>query len=402
MKKVRIIGAGFSGLSLALELTKLGVAVEITEASDRAGGFITSPKTSHGIYETAANGFLSNQRVEDFVQELNLTALRPKRAAKKRYFFRGYPQRWPLKFFETISMLMYFLSAFFRRALKPRYQETIYQWGQRNLGPAATKFILEPALQGIYAGDSKVLSAELIFNPQKAAGRNQGLLSFEGGMGEMIDRMVQILNSRGVKFHFSKPFDPAEAKAPPTVICTPAIEASSILQRWPQIPGADFNGEILRKIEMRPLTTVTSYFSKAPARYSGFGILFPKSENRWALGVLQNSNIFARKASAFSETWILPGVDETDDQIKAKLQAERNLIYGESAEPLEIKVTRWSRALPHYTVEHKILIDQLIPMKQVWLHGNYLGRIGLSKILARSQSLAQEIHLTLLNSKENS
>ena len=395
MKKVRIVGAGFSGLSLALELVKLGIAVEIVESANGPGGFIQSPKTAHGIYETAANGFLSNQLVEKFVQELGLQPLRPKPDAKKRYLYRGYPQRWPLQLLESLFFIVHFLKALVCRQFKPRKQETVFDWGQRNLGKSATKFILEPALQGIYAGDSKQLSAELIFNKSKSAGRNLGLLSFEGGMGEMIQRMVEVLKSKGAILLFSSVFNPAETEVIPTVLCTSPLDASAILKRWQNLQGSETNIQILEQMEMRPLTTVTAYFAQSPSRYSGFGILFSPSENRWPLGILQNSNIFARKNPAYSETWIIAGVEATDLEIKAKLLSERLAIYNETQQPLEVAITRWSKALPHYTVKHKTLIEALVPMKQVWLHGNYLGGIGLSKILARSQSLAAEINQAL-------
>lgn len=396
MKKVRIIGAGFSGLSLAFELSKLGIEVQIIETSEQAGGLIASPLAKNGIYETGANAFLSNQRVENFVKDLGLTPLRPKKDAKKRFLYRSHPQRWPLKILETLNLAKHFLWSLVRRQLKPRSGETIDQWGQRNLGKAGTQFILEPALQGIYAGDSKFLSAELIFHRNRSSGRNLGLVSFEGGMGEMINKLVQVLTSRGVQIKLSSFFDPNTTETMPTVICTSPGAASMILKQWPELIGAAINAKVLQQMEMRPLTTVTAFFTKSPSRYAGFGILFPKSEKRWPLGILQNSNIFKRQGSAYSETWIIAGTDSTEDEIKSNVTSERQVIYNETQDPLEVKVTRWPEAIPHYTVEHKSLIEQLVPMNEVWLHGNYLGGIGLSKILARSETLAQEIKLTLL------
>jgi hypothetical protein len=55
-------------------------------------------------------------------------------------------------------------------------------------------------------------------------------------------------------------------------------------------------------------------------------------------------------------------------------------------------VTRWSRALPHYTIElEKILTDLPPPPKNIALVGNYLGRIGLAKILERAAFVADEV-----------
>ena len=59
MKKIVIIGAGFSGLSLAHELVKLGLKVDVFEKKENVGGLISSPPTEFGFYETGANGFLN-------------------------------------------------------------------------------------------------------------------------------------------------------------------------------------------------------------------------------------------------------------------------------------------------------------------------------------------------------
>jgi oxygen-dependent protoporphyrinogen oxidase len=59
---------------------------------------------------------------------------------------------------------------------------------------------------------------------------------------------------------------------------------------------------------------------------------------------------------------------------------------------VDYRIHRWKNALPLYDVElEKVLRDLKKLPKDLYLHGNYMGGIGLSKILDRSKELAEEI-----------
>ncbi|NJL25286.1 MAG: hypothetical protein HC902_08975 [Calothrix sp. SM1_5_4] len=60
-------------------------------------------------------------------------------------------------------------------------------------------------------------------------------------------------------------------------------------------------------------------------------------------------------------------------------------------EPEHLQITRWARALPHYTVEWERALKSLRCEPPIFLHGNYLGQIGLARILAGSKKLAARI-----------
>jgi oxygen-dependent protoporphyrinogen oxidase len=70
---------------------------------------------------------------------------------------------------------------------------------------------------------------------------------------------------------------------------------------------------------------------------------------------------------------------------------DREKLTGRKAEPLSFKITRWPRALPHYTVQWEKQLAGLEVPKLIYLHGNYLGALGLSKIYQRSIKLAARI-----------
>jgi protoporphyrinogen oxidase len=57
-----------------------------------------------------------------------------------------------------------------------------------------------------------------------------------------------------------------------------------------------------------------------------------------------------------------------------------------------MRLTRWPSALPHYTIELERILTTLPAAPQnVALVGNYLGRVGLAKILERAAFVADDL-----------
>lgn len=404
MKKITIVGAGFSGMSLAYFLNLKGCAVTLIDQKDRVGGMISTGQVASGTYETAANGFLNTATVEKFLRDIQADYIGSSVTAKKRYIFRDRPRRWPLTLLESFNFftkLMLFLSRKkVNRLASPR--ESIQDWCDKNLTTASADYLVAPALQGIYAGDLERLSASLVLNPMLTSRREKttissSLLSGKMGMQDLMSKLEEHLRQQGVQFQLSTLWLP-EMQTDHLVIATSAPEAQKILAQIGSIE-AKANSQVLKKIEMNSLVTATCFYSQTPKAYKGFGILFPRLEKVRALGVLMNNMIFQRAATAHSETWIYGGALDrdfvflTDEQIKNFILLDREKVFPKSGEPSEIKITRWPAALPHYTVDHEKFLAQLVPMKAISLHGNYLGGIGLSRILEQSEKLAQKINL---------
>jgi oxygen-dependent protoporphyrinogen oxidase len=113
--------------------------------------------------------------------------------------------------------------------------------------------------------------------------------------------------------------------------------------------------------------------------------------------VLFNDCIFEGRSPAHSETWIFGGaldpevVNLTDQEFADFIASERERFYGNRDDAMEIHITRWPNALPHYTVElERILMTLPPPPPNLALVGNYLGRIGLAKILERAAVVADD------------
>src|SRR5437868_5660582 len=399
MPTINVVGAGFSGLSTAYFLTKQKFKVRVFEKTERAGGLIKTIRTEHGLVETAANGLLSSGRVEAMCADIGVPLLMTKREGRKRFIYRGRPRQLPLNIFETLRTGVRF--AAHATNLKPVSFESIAEWGRRVGGGAATDYLLIPALGGIYAGDPERLSASLIFGKanlpdhlgtnRPAKGKLHGTVAPPNGMQQLINGLHDYLDHAGVEFVFDHQ-NRADVNQP-TIVCLSARGAGEyVTDLAPELSAA------LRNIEMLSLATVTCFYASDAAKLNGFGCLFPCDQGFRVRGVLFNDSIFEGRGPARAETWIYGGafdpdvVDLSDDQFVQLIGAERERFYGFRDKPLAVHVTRWPNALPHYSIELEKLLTALPPPPpNVSLVGNYLGKIGLAKILERAAFVAERM-----------
>lgn len=397
MKKVNVIGAGFAGLTVALRLAQQGFEVHVYESSSRCGGLLGTDQTPYGIAERAANAMIRTRNAERLFEELNLTASHVLESSKKRFIFRGEPKQWPLTFLETIGFAIKLTSKLLRgkKSLRPSEQETLEKWGNKNLGQAATRFLLGPAMQGIYANDLSGLSSHLIlsplFTPRKE--KYRGLLTGPGGMQDLVNQLEVRVQSLGVKIHLNSSPQLDDLQGP-VVIATSAAAASLLTQtKYPELSS------ILATIRMTSLISVTLFFEKTQSLYKGFGCLIPRGFSIKTFGILMNSFIFQDRDKTYNETWILGGIRQeellqlNDSELLKLLAQERYEILKLKDNLLDFKINRWKNALPYYDLTLEKVQKDLKSMEtpDLFLHGNYLSGIGLSKILDRSDFIAQQI-----------
>jgi protoporphyrinogen/coproporphyrinogen III oxidase len=400
---VTVVGAGFSGLTAAYYLKRAGFQVEIFEKKSQAGGLISTVKTPFGPVETAANGLLNSSDVEDLFADLDLEIEPALKSSRHRFIFRnGRPRRWPVGLTGTFSVAKFLVKYFFARSsVAPQPQETVRNWGFRVLGRDVTESLVEAGIQGIYAGDSSRMSATLIVGGlfkkrgRRRAPKIKGTVAPAGGMGLLIARLRSHLEESGVRFHLDEKYVLAQTNSHPIVVATSSRAAADLLK-----PVDPDRALLLEAIETLPLVSATFFFSGSVSpKYAGFGCLFPPIEKRPMLGVLMNTFIFSnRSQNAFSETWIFGGASDLSVNSKSVaeiteiIQIEREKTFGGTRDIVHAEINRWPEALPHYTVE----LEKNLPILQkekfnLFLIGNYLGEIGLTKILARAQALADEV-----------
>jgi protoporphyrinogen/coproporphyrinogen III oxidase len=398
--KVTVIGAGFSGLVTAYYLRKRGLEVEIVDKAPKAGGLISTAETDFGLVESAANGLMNSELVEDLFTDLGLLLTPMRKQSKKRYIFRNKPKQWPLSIFESISF--FFLFGFyclfgFQRSLRPKPHETISQWAERKFGKSFLKYLIGPALQGIYAGDVNRMSASLIlnsfFNRTKPNRKlvAKGTVAPRKGMGQLIYALTTWLKDHQVNIQYDTEvvWDP-KVKEWKWVIATSAPDAARIL-------GEHKAGEYLNSIEVSPVVSVTAFFHPLDAKTKGFGILFPRDQGVRALGVLFNNEIFEGRSDYRSETWIYGGATDheiceySEPELMSQLLKDRKAVERGISKPLHFKIQRWPTAIPHYTVNLEKTLEEIPEIPNTYLIGNYLGGLGLSKIVERAFHLSEQI-----------
>jgi len=372
-----VIGGGLSGLTAAWYLADAGARVRVVDAADRCGGLIRTLDTPHGPVETAANAFVRSPRVDALFAALDLAPARPLAVSRKRYIFRnGRPRRWPLTTGETAGTAARFAAAWARRRVAAGEGETVAAWGRRVLGAAATEWLVEPALHGIYASPAAELSARAI-----AASRPKGRREFVAppdGMGQFTGRLREALAARGVEFELGRTVDaPDLAPGRPTVIATNAPAAARLLATHAPAFAAAAG-----RVRVAPVSPVTAFFTPGPADLRGFGVLFPRGAGVTALGVRFNNDIFASRATLRSETWIYAGAGADAASLTATLVADRRALTGADTAPVAVYPTMWPEAIPVYddwVTAAAAALSTLPP----WLAvaGNYLGRIGVAGLL---------------------
>lgn len=397
MSRVTVVGAGFAGLTAAYELAKQGFDVRVIERQEQTGGLIHTHRTAYGLVETAANALLCNQDVETLFDELGLKFAEPKSERKKRYIYWDKPRRWPLDVGTSARLAVNALKiSMGNEDLIPAAGESIAEWGRRFAGDDFARKLLAPALQGIYAGDPERMSAFLIlktlFADKPPKGTRKGSVAPEGGMGALIKALTQAIETKGGRIKLESDFTYSEDGSP-IVIATSAWAAADILKNLhPNLSAR------LATCESLPLVTATCFFERNKEDLQGFGCLFPVEQRFHALGVLFNGSIFEGRTKARSETWILggaryPDITAHDDQriLDAIAKDRERLGARRDAEPIDFKITRWNRAIPHYTLDWEKTLMTINPEPPLFLHGNYLGEIGLARIYARSQRLSRQL-----------
>lgn len=395
MSEARVIGAGLSGLVAAWHLAERGLAVTVTEKAPSPGGLIQTRRTPYGLIETAANAFVWDDAVDRWFRQLGLRPEFPRPESRRRFVLRdGRPRRWPLAPLESLGAAARLARSAVTRSLASRDEESVAAWGERVVGPAATRWLLEPAMQGVYAAPASELSARVIFGARRKGKRR--LATPADGMGGFIARLHERLRDRGVRFEFNVRATTIDAGCP-TVVCTNAPAAALLIA--PHAPAA---AAVLASVRIAPLVTVTTFFEPHPSDLHGFGMLFPAGAGIHALGVLWPSDIFAGRGPARAETWIvgdremgMTGWD--DDRLLAALARDRRLVAGRDARPLASHITRWPEAIPVYNGQIVRAAEQQSALPS-WLAlaGNYLGKIGVAALLEQAEQAANRVRQSAL------
>jgi protoporphyrinogen oxidase len=340
--RIHIVGAGFSGLTLAYYLNKAlkksknpkvsRYSIHIFEKNQNPGGLLGRGfKTENGVFESAANGVLNSVEFVELCDDLGVTLLKSSKESQKKYIYhKSKPRRFPfgaLSLFEMLFCLLCEILKEFSKLSKsfllnrssnfsqkrvfgaPYSFETVLNWGQRVLGKRVTQDVVSPALQGIFATTAENLSASFVFKTLsgsrerrkrihkslRARAFGYQTVSPEGGMPELVAKLYEHLRSQDtVFFHFGQKLEGENLSEwnndeTATVLCLDLKATLDFIgQATHKHPGLKNIFE--QKTRSSPLTmldlsTATIKFKpssqkqRSPFLSQGFGILFPKFDD---------------------------------------------------------------------------------------------------------------------------
>jgi oxygen-dependent protoporphyrinogen oxidase len=407
--RVAVVGAGITGLALAHRLSSRARAegraltLAVFDAGTIPGGHARTTREHGYLVEAGPNGFLDRSPGPlEMAKELGLESelIEASVAAKRRYIVRGGRLRRvpdsPATFLTSDA-----LSPRGKARLlfepwasgPPAHEETVHEFSTRRIGPEAADMLVDAAVSGISAGDSRVLSLPAAFPLMAQMEQDHGslikamfarrklgqgpprLLTLRGGMGDLahaaaralgpslhLDTPVSGLARDGEGWHLTLGGGTGWA-ADEVLLALPATGAARVTSGLDHALSAG-----LAATPFSNVAVVALAFRAAdlPRPLDGYGYLVTRGEGLATLGVVWESTLFEGRAP---EGHVLvrailggprrPDVAERSPEEATQLaRSEFAQIMGVHAEPVHAWTFRWPMAIAQYTRGHAARRDE--------------------------------------------
>jgi oxygen-dependent protoporphyrinogen oxidase len=447
---VIVVGGGISGLVCAWELQKSGHRVLLLEAAARPGGTIGTAR-DHGILlESGPNSTLdTTPLIGRLLDELGIARERIEAspAARNRYILRdGRLVPLPLSpaaflatpLFSTHAKLRLLCEPFIRRGGSD-IEESVAGFVRRRIGTEFLDYAINPFVAGVYAGDPGQLSVNAAFpklhqleqahgslilgqilgarerarNPEKSK-QSAAMFAFRDGMQTLTDAIAQRLHhveldaevtgieqrDGGHLVRTRGAAGPREYRARAVLLALPAYAAAGLVA-----PIAQEASAALSAISYPPVAVAVSAYRKNPAAHAldGFGFLVPQCEGREILGTIFSSTLFGNRAppgldvlTTFVGGTRQPALAQRDEpEIAELVQAENARILRMAPRADFIKVRRWPRAIPQYTLGHLARIAKIEAAERevpgLYFCANYRGGVSIGDCIRAADTTAARV-----------
>ena len=448
MKSVVVAGAGISGLALAFELRRLGVAVTVLESEGRAGGKIESDHREGYLCERGPASYLDRSGgITDLAKALGIDhrVVLAGAAAERRLvaaggrlhdtpatvtsFAKSSLLSWPAKLRASLDLVLP------RGASARGGDESVATFARRRLGVQAGERLLQPLVSGLYAGDPEQISLPsafplvaamerkqrsfmLVMRKEFAAAKSKTaprLSSFQGGLDELTSALAAQLGQNlrlgarllGVeksgdtyKIAVEERGQRQSLQAAAVVMALPAHVATVVL--------GPLDGQIAGTLAQIPYVPVTlvhlGYPVAALSRpVDAYGFFVPPSEPLHVLGGIFPSQFFrARAPEGFHLFSMRTGgarhpeaYTMSESDLIALADGELRGLLGLTAGPSFVHIVRHERALPQYTLGHMgrvaVLEEGEFRHPGLFFHGNAYHNAGVPELVSRSAKLAERV-----------
>ena len=320
------------------------------------------------------------------------------------------------------------------------------QFVRRRLGNEFLDYAIEPFVAGVYAGNPDELSLAAAFprlhtleqrygslikgqikgarerNRRNDRGRNVATsFSFRDGMQTLVDALAHALpgtlvaspatrfeRGRDGIFHVEASGDePVRTASRALVLAVPAPAAADLLRDHD--PDA---ADALTEVIYAPVASVASLYRRSDVAHAldGFGFLVPRVEKRRILGSLFSSSMFEGRASegmavltSFAGGRRQPDIArQSEDTVARLVQGELGALL-RAGTPVKTVVTRWTHAIPQYTLGH---LDRIRRIEQaehnmpgLFLCSSYRGGVSVGDRIKCGYETAERIRIRLGEAK---
>ncbi len=443
--RVLVVGGGISGLATAWWLSRLGVDVEVWEASARAGGKIRTRRADGFVIEDAAALVMRfRPEVDRLVDGVGLAGARLRRPpTSPRYLVKdGALMAVPMRLGAMVTSPLWSLRGKMRLLAEPfigrgeRDDESVSEFVTRRLGREVLERAMEPYLSGPLASDPDLAEARSVLPRLTTLERGYGSLtagvlahrvmrrrtacaaegfSFRDGMTALVDGLAASLGARVRLGHEVEAIEPEDGAwrveacsaggrhtvtARHVVLCSAADAAARVLAPLdPELSG------LLDGIAYAPVSVVHLGFESGVVAHplEGTGFLVPRSEGLALTGCLWTSSMFSGRASPGHVllTCYLGGsrrpeaVDWDDDQTLSAVLGELDGLLGLPCNPGLVRIHRHCQGLPLYHGAYQARLEtidrRLRALPGLHLVGNYRAGVSVQDRIACGRTVAARI-----------
>jgi len=216
-RRVAIIGAGPAGLAAAHDLNKAGFAVTVDEAAPEVGGLAAGFQAPHwdwSLEKFYHHWFASDQHMLGFIEELGWSrdVLFPRPYTVVYYEGKFQPldsiseaAKFTLRNFSLIDFVRFGMVGVFLK-LTPRWQPlekvTADAWMRKWAGMRIYNALWRPLLVGKF-GEENLNVVNMAWLWARIHSRTTRLGTFTGGFQAFLDKLADVLRSRGVEIRLN-------------------------------------------------------------------------------------------------------------------------------------------------------------------------------------------------------
>lgn len=443
-RQVIVIGAGISGLTCALRLREMGIAVRVFEAGETPGGIISTVRRDGFLFESGPQSFQLTAELREIIRaagcesEVIEADPRTPRYVLRRGKLHPAPMSPPAML--TTSLLgirskMRVLSEPFRRTQPVPGDESFADFVRRKFGTEILEHLAGPFVSGVFAGDPEKLSmrsafpslavweeeyGSIIRGAMKSRGQSgrtrPTLASFKSGMTMLLDAMAEKLGSAVTTSAAADSIEIGSANSW-TIHCTAAAttkktEADAIVLATP----AYITTQLLAPISVRlastlagipyaPIAVVALGYRRERVGHAldGFGFLVPRTERLRTLGTIWNSSLFPGRCpqGTVLMTSFLGGATDAeivamdDEQLVKLVHQELAGVLRISEAPIAQYIWRHARALPQYNLGHAQKVaairEDVANVRGLFITGNFLDGPSIGSCVSQGFRTAQKV-----------